>query len=296
VDAATRARPLRTALSLVVFLLVMAVVWEAFKWLFGSPWRLTDVLGTSMDYTHFPPFKLTQASDTQLPHLWTIAGRLAEPFARNADSSLFAYLVEAAFFTLREALIGFLLGALIGIGLASLFVHSRLAERALLPWVITSQTVPIVAISPILVVAFSRGLISVIIITTYLTFFPVTIAMARGLRSPDPRAIELMRSYAASRWAIYRKVRLPASIPFLFAGLKVAATASVIGAIIGEGPGGIQAGLGRAIIVYYQQYITGPERLWATVFAAALTGLAFFLLVLAAEKAVLHRRGQAPAA
>ena len=111
-----------------------------------------------------------------------------------------------------------------------------------------------------------------VIIATYLTFFPVTIAEMRGLRSPDPRALELMRSYAASRWTIYWKVRLPASVPYLFTALKIAAAASIVGAIIGEGPGGIQAGLGRAIVVYYQQYITGPEKLWATILVAALVG------------------------
>ena len=113
---------------------------------------------------------------------------------------------------------------------------------------------------------------SVVVIATYLTFFPVTIAMIRGLRSPDPRALELMRSYAAGRWATYRKLRLPASLPYLFTALKIAATASIVGAIIGEGPGGIPDGLGRAIINFNQQYITGPEKLWAAILVRVAAG------------------------
>jgi len=293
----TESRPpgrafLRRALLLVGFIVVVALVWEATKWLFGDPWRLEDVLGTGSSYYHQPPFHLLQANDSNLPHLWTIFGRLAQPFSRNADMSLAGYLVQAALQTFAEAAIGFLLGATIGIVLASVFVHSRLAERTLLPWVIASQALPIVAISPILVVAFSKSLVSVVIVATYLTFFPVTIAMARGLRSPDPRMLELMRSYAASTWDAYWKVRLPASVPYLFVGLKVAATASIIGAIIGEGPGGIQGGLGRAIIVYYQQYTSGPERLWATILASALLGIFFYSLVRFLEMGVTRGRWQ----
>jgi NitT/TauT family transport system permease protein len=283
-------RLLRSVLAISVFLVVVAVAWEVFKWLFGDPWRFEDVLGTGIDYVHYPPFRISLASDIDLPHIWAIASALSEPFARNQPVSLAGYLFEAALYTWREAVIGFGLGTLIGIVLATVFVHSRLAERALLPWAIASQTVPIVALAPLIVVAFGTGVVSVVIIATYLTFFPVTIAETRGLRSPDPRALELMRSYAASRWAVLWKVRLPASVPYLFTALKIAAVASIVGAIIGEGPGGIKAGLGRAIIVYYQQYITGPERLWATILAACLLGIAFFLVIRAVEVVMLRGR------
>jgi NitT/TauT family transport system permease protein len=128
------------------------------------------------------------------------------------------------------------------------------------------------------------------VIATYLTFFPVTIAMIRGLRSLDPRALELTRSYAASRWQVYRKLRLPASLPYLFTALKIAATASIVGAIIGESPGGIADGLGRVILTFNQYYITGPEKLWAAIIASGLLGIAFFLLIRGIELAVLHGR------
>jgi len=283
-------RLLRSVLAFVAFFLIVGLVWEAFKWLFGDPWRYNDILGSGLDYVHVPPFRLSQASDLQLPHIWDIAYVLTEPVQRNADASLGSYLVGAAMSTWSMALIGFAIGALIGILLASIFVHSRLAERAFLPYVIASQAIPIVALAPIISAAAGRGNTAVIIIAVYLTFFPVTIAQARGLRSPDPRSLELMRSLAASRWDIYRKVRLPASVPYLFTALKVAAAAAIVGAIIGEGPGGVKDGLGRAIINFNQQYITGPEKLWATILVASLTGIFFFLIVRIAEVVSLRRR------
>ena len=151
-----------------------------------------------------------------------------------------------ALYTWREAFIGFALGAFLGIALATAFVHFGLIERALVPYVVASQTIPIVALAPLIIYLVGHNVSSVVIIATYLSFYPVTIAMLRGLRSPDPRALELMRSYAAGRWAVLWKVRFPASLPYLFTALKITATASIVGAIVGEGPGGIQAGLGRA--------------------------------------------------
>jgi len=265
----------------------LAILWEGGKWLFGDPWHL-DAIG----YQHTPPFPIPQFSDLQLPHLWAIAASFTEPFQRNADYSLGNYLVDQALYTWAEAIIGFSLGALIGIALASVFVHFGLFERAFVPYVVASQTIPIVALAPLIVVSFGRGLTSIVIIATYLTFFPVTIAMLRGLRSPDPRAIEMMRSYAASKWQIYWKLRLPASVPYLFTALKIAAAASIVGTIIGEGPGGVQQGLGRAILTFNQQYITGPEKLWATILVASLVGIMFFVIVRVVEITAVTRRGQ----
>lgn len=281
----------RTVLAFVVFFAIVFTTWELFKWFFGDPWRFDDVLGTGFDYFHRPPFYLIQASDLQLPHVWDIFLALAEPVQRNQDESLFVYLVGAAFSTWRQAVVGFAIGAFIGVALASIFVHSQVAERAFMPYVIASQAIPIVALAPIIAAAAGRGATAVVIIAVYLTFFPVTVAQARGLRSPDPRSLELMRSFAASKWDVYRKVRLPASVPYLFTALKVAAAAAIVGAIIGEGPGGVKDGLGRAIINFNQQYISGPEKLWATILIAALTGILFFVMVRIAE--VLSTRQRA---
>ncbi|HYM53527.1 MAG TPA: ABC transporter permease subunit, partial [Candidatus Dormibacteraeota bacterium] len=268
--------------------LALLVLWEALKFIGGDPWRLGS-------WEWRPPIEIWFATDLNMPHIWEIIGALAAPVQRNQEASLAQFLVGAALYTWREAAIGFVAGAVLGIALAAAFVHSSLLERAFVPYVIASQTIPIVALAPMIVFAFGQSVVSVVIVTTYLTFFPVTIAMIRGLRSPDPRALELMRSYAASRWDTFWKVRLPASLPYLFTALKISATASVVGAIIGEGPGGIPDGLGRAIINFNNQYISGPEKLWATILAAALVGIAFFGLVRILELRTLRGRAEAAA-
>jgi NitT/TauT family transport system permease protein len=283
----SRARRITTY---VLFGLAILVIWESVKFVGGVPWRFQNVLGTDIDILHNPPFRWSFASDLNLPHWFNILAALATPVQRNAEASLGQFLVGAAFYTWREAVIGFIVGALLGLLLATVFVHSRLAERAFVPYVVASQTIPIVALAPMIVFAFGPNVTSVVVIATYLTFFPVTIAMIRGLRAPDPRALELMRSYAAGRWETYRKLRLPASMPYLFTALKIAATASIVGAIIGEGPGGIPNGLGRAIINFNQQYITGPEKLWAAILVASLLGVTFFVMIRVLEIVALRGR------
>jgi NitT/TauT family transport system permease protein len=284
--------------SVVTYLLVLAiifVVWEGIKFLGGVPWREPGAAPGSAILWN-PPFRWPIANDLKLPHVWTILLSFGEPWQPAVSSeNLGQYLFGAALYTWREAAIGFVLGALLGLALATIFVHVRLLERALVPYVIASQTIPIIALAPLIVFAVGQGIFAVVIIATYLTFFPVTIAMIRGLRSVDPRAIELMRSYAASRSEIYWKVRLPASLPYLFTALKISATASIVGAIIGEDTGGIQQGLGRVITTFNQYYATGPEKLWAAIIVASLLGVAFFLVIRAAEIVVLRGRPGAAA-
>ena len=289
----TRASPLRAigrgvAIGL-LFLLAVCVVWEGAKALGGDPWRFKDASGAETVY--YPPFDWPIASDLALPHVWEIASALAAPVQRQQTTSLGVYLIGAALYTGREAALGFLFGGLLGLALAAVFVHSKLAERAFMPYVVASQTIPILALAPLIAFAFGNGVLGIVIVASYLTFFPVTIAQLRGLTSPDPRALELMRSCAASRWTIFWKLRMPASLPYLFAALKVAATASIVGAIVGEGnPGGSQFGLGRAILNFNEQYTSAPEKLWAAILAASLLGLAFFLAVRIAELLVLRGR------
>jgi NitT/TauT family transport system permease protein len=271
-------RSARALLSFAAFLAILAVTWEIVKLLGGDPvgeWR--------------PPFSWKIANDLNMPHLGTIAAAFVEPAQRNGPP-LGVLLATAALFTFREAFGGFVFGAVLGLGLAIVFVHSALLERALVPYVVASQTIPIIAIAPMVVIWLQAGWLSVAVISAYLTFFPVTIAGIRGLRSPDPRALELMRSYAATPRELLVKVRLPAAAPYLFTALKVAATSSVVGAIIGELPSGIRDGLGGAILNFNQYYISGPEKLWAAIIVAALLGIVFFALVRAVEIAVLRGR------
>src|SRR5215210_1019676 len=258
----------RSVVTVLLVVLAVIAIWEGVKFVAGTPWRMPGA-GQETPIVWRPPFYWQHANDLNLPHVWSIAIALAQPFQNGADQNLAQYLFGAAIHTWRAAAVGFVLGAALGLVLATIFVHSRLLERALVPYVIASQTVPIIALAPMIVFALGQGVAAVVVVSMYLTFFPVTIAMIRGLRSFDPRALELMRSYAATDRQIYRKLRFPASLPYLFTALKIGATASIVGAIIGEDAGSIQAGLGRVISTFNSYYITGPEKLWAAILAAA---------------------------
>ncbi len=246
------------ALSLLV-LIVLCSLWEAYKW-FGERVELTR------------PFPV---NDRTMPHVYDMVGQLFEPSRRNGPL-LIDVLLDAAAFTAKEAAAGFILGATVGFAIAVVLSESRLLQRGFLPYIVASQTIPILAIAPMVVVWINpklpeslAGWGAVSVIAAYLTFFPVTINTLRGLQSADPRALELMRSYAANRWRILWKLRIPASFPFLFTALKIAAPAAVVGAIIGELPSSIQDGLAGAILNFNQYYVTSPESLWATNIIAA---------------------------
>ncbi len=261
----------RVALYLVVPLFLI-VFYSTYRW-----------LGIHFHWTR--PFVV---DDITMPSLRSIVSALFEP-ARVNGPLLITVLLKAAAFTAKEAVIGFALGASVGFILGALLFQSKLLQRGFMPYLVASQTVPILAVAPMVVVWMKSGWQSVAVIAAYLTFFPVTINTLRGLQSADPRAVELMRSYAASPWTVLWKVRVPAALPFLFAAFKISATACVVGAIIGELPSSIQDGLGGAILNYAQYYSIEPADLWATNIIAALLGIVFFLVVVLVERLVVRR-------
>jgi len=251
-------------------------LWEGYRW-FG------ETVGITWPFT---------VDATNMPHIHDMLHALTEPL-QPGGPPLIQLEWHWALFTAKEAFLGFVIGGLVGFGLAVLLAHSVLLRRGLLPYIVVSQTVPILAVAPMVVVGLgTKGVtpwVSVSVIAAYLTFFPVAVNTLRGLLSPKPRDLELMRSYAADRRGVLWKLRLPASLPFVFTALKIAATASVIGAIIGEAPASIQDGLGGAIVNFNQYYSTGPERLWATNIVCAVLGFAFFGAVVIAEHFILRR-------
>lgn len=267
-------------------MLVIVVLWETVKFIGGDPWRPEN---NPFGISHQPPLDFKIASDLNLPHVWDIIAAFGKESRRNGPP-LINVLTGAAFFTFREAVVGFILGGVLGILLGVAFSHVALLRRGCMPYVIASQTVPILAIAPMVIIWLKAGWISVAIISAYLTFFPVTINTLRGLLSPDPAQVELMQSYAATPMQILFKLRFPAALPYIFTAFKISATASVVGAIIGELPSGIRDGLGGAILNFNAYYITGPSRLWAAIIASAIVGIAFYLIVAAAEKWVLGNR------
>ena len=232
-------------------------------------------------------------NDLNLPHLQYVTRAFLQPARRNGPFLLISILSGAAVFTLAEAALGFAIGAALGLVLGAVFAHSRLLERSFLPFVVASQTVPILAFAPMVVIWLGASAVSVAVIAAYLTFFPVTINTLRGLLSPSPTALELMRSYAASRMETLWKLRLPTALPYIFTALKVSATASVVGAIIGELPSGISDGLGRAILNFSSDYsLVSTPKLWASIVTAAGIGILFFVSVTLVEWRVLRHSRQ----
>lgn len=213
-------------------------------------------------------------------------------FARDPTSK--RSLVYHSAKTLAPTVLGFLLGLLLGTALAAGMVYNRALESALLPWVVASQTIPLLALAPMIIVVLASlgltGLLPKAVISMYLSFFPVTIGMVKGLRAPEPMQVDLLRTYAASGRDFFFKLRLPASAPFLFASLKVAAAAALVGAIVGELPTGARGGLGARLLSgsYYGQTI----QIWSALLTAALLGGGLVFLVGAAERLCRRSRGE----
>jgi len=252
----------RRIISFVGVVASLVLLWEGYK----------------LIWNFFGWIEPVRPDNVVMPHTWDMILELFQP-VRRGGQMLIIDLAGRSFWTLREALLGFIIGGLVGFGLGVLFVRSGLAERAFMPYVVASQTVPILAIAPMVVVWGGRlqfpQWISVSVIAAYLTFFPVAINTLRGLRSPDPKAIELMRSYAATPKEVLWKLQFPAALPYIFTALKISATASVVGALIGELPAGFQNGLGRALLTFSQQFAVRSTKLYSTVIISALVGIAF---------------------
>lgn len=212
-------------------------------------------------------------------------------FATAVDSK--RSLVYHAGITLSSTMLGFLFGALLGILLAIGIVHNRTLERSLMPWVITSQTIPILAIAPMIIVVLGAlnftGVVPKAIISMYLSFFPVTIGMVKGLRAPDRMHMELLATYSASTSQTFWKLRWPSALPYLFASLKIAIAAALVGAIVGELPTGAQGGLGARLLSgsYYGQTV----QIWAALVVAAVLGATLVALVGLLEKRIKQRMG-----
>ena len=202
-------------------------------------------------------------------------------------------LVYHGWVTLSATLLGFAIGTGLGILLAVGIVHNRAMDLSVMPWAIASQTIPILAIAPMIIVVLASlnitGIVPKAIISAYLSFFPVVVGMVKGLRSPDQMQLDLMKTYSASRAATFWKLRLPSSVPYLFASLKVSVAASLVGAIVGELPAGATAGLGARLLSgsYYGQTV----QIWAALFAAAALAAGLVMIIGGIERVALKRMG-----
>jgi NitT/TauT family transport system permease protein len=241
---------------------VFVLLWEGYK-VVGNP-DGTVLFGVRL---------LPRADDLSMPHVWTVVQRLGRP-ELTGGRPVWIVVLRACLFTLGITAAGYLVGAVVGLLLAIAMQRFRLVERGLLPYVILSQTVPLVALAPLIAgwnVLWADWM-TVAVIASYLAFFPVAVGMLRGLQSPSA-SVELMRSYAAGWWRTLVKLRLPASLPYLFPALRLAGAAAVVGAVVGEISTGTRGGVGRLIIEYSREATSDPAKVYTAMLGAALLGL-----------------------
>lgn len=271
---------------------LLGVVWEVYK-------ALGPVDGVVIgDLTVLP-----RTSDIAMPHLWTMVERLGEPVTSATGSpALWVAVLQASGFTLGVATVGWLVGVTVGMLLAVLMQRFRTAESALLPWIILSQTVPLIAIAPLVkrwgaqieIGSFDwQDWMSVALIASYLAFFPVSIGALRGLESPDKAHVELMHSYAVGWWKTLLRLRLPASVPYILPAFRLAAANAVIGTVVAEVSIGLRGGVGRMMIEFASAASGDPAKPWAPIFGAVLVGLVAAAAVTALGLALgRYRRGE----
>ena len=264
----TRFRPVWTfALALVL----VAVAWELYK-----------VAGPQDGGTVFGWTILPRANDTAMPHVWEMISRYGQPENRASATPILVVVLRGAWFTFRIALAGLALGTAVGLGLAVLMARYKVVERGLLPYLVLSQTVPLIALAP-LVVSWGGRLhlgafewprwLSAAVLGAFLAFFPVAVGTLKGLTSTPPAVLELMDSYAASWRQTLFKLRFPAALPYIVPALKLAATASVVGVVVAEISTGLAGGIGRLIIEYAREATSDPAKVFTAVFGAAALGL-----------------------
>jgi NitT/TauT family transport system permease protein len=278
----------RTGMFLVSVALV-AVLWELYK-----------VVGPEKGGKLFGVAILPRSNDTAMPHLWEMLSRYAEPEMRAPNSKLIWFVVlKGAFYSFRLALVGFVLGSTVGVVLAALMTRFKTMERGLLPYLVISQTVPLIALAP-LVVSWGGKLhifgftwprwLSASVLGAFLAFFPIAVGTLRGLKSAPASSLELMDSYAASWKQTLFKLRFPAAIPYMVPAFKLGASGAVIGVVVAEISTGLKGGIGRLIIEYARQATGDPAKVFTAVFGAAGLGLAMAGLVALADVLLMRNR------
>jgi NitT/TauT family transport system permease protein len=273
-----------------MFFLALALVagaWELYK-------AVGPVDGRWLGFKVFP-----RTDDHAMPHVWDMLSRYTKPERRGASRQIWRVVLAGGWFSFRLALAGFALGVAVGFGLAIVMSRFKVVERGLLPYLVVSQTVPLIALAP-LIVSWGGKLrfgdfvwprwASASVLGAFLAFFPVAVGTLRGLTSPAPAAVELMDSYASSWRQTLFKLRFPAAVPFIAPALKLAASASVIGVVVAEISTGLKGGIGRLIIEYAREATSDPAKAYTAVFGAAVLGLVMAGLVALADLYVMRNR------
>ena len=281
----------RAAYRTSMFVLAVALVgvlWELYKVL--GPEDGGKVLGINI----FP-----RSNDTAMPHIWDILARYGRPEVRGSDRKIWVVVLSGAWFSFRLSVVGFALGASIGVGLAVLMTRYKVVERGLLPYLVVSQTVPLIALAP-LVVSWGGKLeigsfvwprwLSASVLGAFLAFFPIAVGTLRGLSSAPAAALELMESYASTWRQTLTKLRFPAAVPYMVPAFKLGASGSVVGVVVAEISTGLKGGIGRLIIEYAREATGDPAKVFTAVFGAAALGLTMAGFVAISDVLLMRNR------
>ncbi len=275
-------RSLRRAALFFLALALVAAVWEFY--IVVGPEKGGEIFGMRI---------LPRANERAMPHTWEMLQRLFDPEVRGQDRPIWLAVLGYSWYTFRMALAGFAIGCVFGMALAVGMARFRVVERGLLPYVVASQTVPLIALAPQVAALGGNWDLPkwmwVAALGAFLAFFPVSIATLKGLSAAPAASLELMDSYAASWWTTLTKLRFPAAVPYIVPGMKLGATAAVIGVIVSEVSTGVR-GVGFAALTYAQKATSDPAQVYTAVFGAALLGLSMFGLVVAIEVFVMRNR------
>ena len=262
-------------------------------------WEFYKIVGPQDGGKFFGVSILPRANDTAMPHVWTMLSRYNRPEVRGSDTKIWSVVLSGTLFSLRLSLVGFLMGTTIGVGLAVLMSRFKVVQRGLLPYLVMSQTVPLIALAP-LVVSWGGKLeigsfvwprwLSASILGTFLAFFPIAVGTLRGLASAPAAAVELMDSYAASWKQTLFKLRFPAAVPFMVPAFKLGASGAVVGVVVAEISTGLKGGIGRLIIEYAREATGDPAKVFTAVFGAAALGITMSGLVALSDVLLMRNR------
>ena len=281
-----RGRARRLMMFPLAFALV-ALLWEGYKAI--GPSDGGEILGVRL---------LARTDDRAMPHIWDMFSRFGQPEVRGGTDTIFVVVLRATWYSFRSAFAAFFIGSLLGVALAVLMARFRWFERALMPYLVISQTVPIIVLAPLIIslMAYnSRELASAtwlaaVLLGVFLAFFPVAVGTLRGLQSTAAAPLELMDSLAAGWWKTLWKLRFPSAVPYLAPALRLAGASAVVGVVVSEISLGVKFGVGRLILSYGQEATTDPPKLFTAVFGAAALGLVMAAIVVGIDRLIMHNR------
>ena len=277
----------RTAMFVAALGLVV-VIWESYK-----------AVGPEEGGTVFGVRILPRTSDYAMPHVWDMFSRFGRPEVRGSDRTVFAAVLSGAWYSFRLSAAGFVMGGVVGVGLAVLMARFRLVQRGVLPYLVVSQTVPLIALAPLVVswggkveigpFVWPRWL-SASVLGAFLAFFPIAVGTLRGLAAATSSSLELMQSYAASWMKTLFKLRFPTAVPYMVPAFRLGASAAVIGVVVAEISTGLKGGIGRLIIEYAREATGDPAKVYTAIFGAAALGLTMAGVVVAVDVFVMRNR------